>query len=69
MALADAIRNTSARDVPEPRQATREVARPVEPLELERAREAHPSAGPRVRRPRLSIVPEKREGRAASDEG
>ncbi len=60
MALADAIRNTSAKDLPEARPAAREVGRPLDSIEIVRARQAHPASAPR--RPRLAIVPQEQEG-------
>lgn len=57
MALADAIRNTSCSDLPDTRPAARHVRRPVEDIDVSRARSVHPSTAAR-RPPRLQIVPD-----------
>lgn len=57
MALADAIRNTSSSDLPDARPAARHVRRPVEDIDVSRARSVHPSTAAR-RTPRLQIVPD-----------
>lgn len=62
MALADAIRNTSTHDLPEARPAAREVRRPLDDVDIARARNAHPARA--QRRPKLSIVPETQENDA-----